>query len=249
MEQNAEIDPSLATATGGEIPEFDADIANQFGGNMSSLNFLGVELFDAHSLAHLLIRFVFNLLVAWIIVQFFYYRKSQRRDYYLTFLLFSSTMFLLIFLMENVSLQIGFTLGLFAIFGMIRYRTETVPVREMTYLFLIIGLSVINGLALNITYTDLLVTNALLILLVWILENKSVLKHRSSKIVTYERVELIVPERRKELIADLEKRLGLKVDRVEVGDVNFLRDTAMVKVFYTLEKGETNSIDGVRKPN
>lgn len=242
FDPSMEYDPSIGGAS--DLPDFDPSIADQFGtGAPVTLDFLGVELFNAESLLHLLIRFGLNLLIAWIIVQLFYYRKSQRRDYYVTFMLFSSTMFLLIFLMENVKLQIGFTLGLFAIFGMIRYRTETVPIREMTYLFLIIGLSVINGLSLNITYTNLLVTNGLLILLVWVLENQNILKHRSTKLVVYEKIELIAPERRRELIADLEKRTGLKIDKVEVGDVNFLRDTANLKVFYTLDKGEVNTID------
>lgn len=245
FDPSQEFDPGIDAT--GTLPDFDPEIAGQFGsGGPVTLDFLGVELFNAESLLHLLIRFSLNVLIAWIIVQFFYYKKSRRRDYYLTFMLFSSTMFLLIFLMENVKLQIGFTLGLFAIFGMIRYRTETVPIREMTYLFLIIGLSVINGLSLNITYTDLLVTNLLLILITWVLESQKVLKHRSSKIIVYEKIDLIAPERRDELIADLEKRTGLKIDRVEVGDINFLRDTANLKVYYTLEKGETNTIDSTR---
>ncbi len=245
LDPSLEVDPTIEST----MPDFDPAIAEQFGnpGGPVSLDFLGVELFNAESLLHLVIRFGLNMLIAWIIVQFFYYRKSQRRDYYVTFMVFSATMFLLIFLMENVKLQIGFTLGLFAIFGMIRYRTETVPIREMTYLFVIIGMSVINGLSLNITYTDLVVTNLLLILLLWILESRKILKHRSTKIVVYEKIDLIVPERRTELIADLEKRTGLAIDKVEVGDINFLRDTANIKVYYTLAKGEDNTIDSISK--
>ena len=136
------------------MPEFDPQIAAEFGNGMSASTFLGVPVFETASFSNLLIRFAFNLIVAFVTVHYLYYRHKGRKDYYFTFLLFSATMFLLIFLMENVKLQIGFTLGLFAIFGMIRYRTETVPVREMTYLFIIIGLSVINGLALNISIAD-----------------------------------------------------------------------------------------------
>src|SRR5574344_498350 len=193
-----------------QYPEFDPSIADEFGyadaGN--TLAIFGVPLYDSQSLVNLLIRFFFNLLICWILVHFCYYKKSNRRDYYVTFMLFSSTMFLLIFLMENVKLQIGFTLGLFAIFGMIRYRTETVPVREMTYLFVIIGISVINGLAMTVSYAELVLTNFLLIALTWVLENQKILKHASTKLVLYEKIELIVPERRAELMADLEKRTG-----------------------------------------
>lgn len=230
-------------------PEFDPSIAAEFGEGASVATFLGTPLFQADSLLNLLIRFAFNLLVSWIIVQFFYYKKSRRRDYYVTFMLFSAVMFLLIFLMENVKLGIGLTLGLFAIFGVIRYRTETVPIREMTYLFVIIGTSVINGLALNIPYTDLVVGNVLLLLLMGLLENQSLLKHQTSKLVLYDKIELITPERQGEMIADLEQRLGFKIDKVEVGHVDFLRDVAFVKVYYHLGKGETNTINHITKVN
>ena len=151
--------------------------------------------------------------------------------------------------MENVKLQIGFTLGLFAIFGMIRYRTETVPIREMTYLFVIIGVSVINGLAMTVSYAELVLTNFLLIALTWVLENQKILKHTSTKLVLYEKIELIVPERRAELMADLEKRTGLQIEKIEIGHIDFLRDVAYIKLYYILGKGEHNSIDEVTKPN
>lgn len=230
------------------FPEWDPTIAEEFGYDITQqTSFLGVPLFESQSLLHLLLRFAVNLLVSWIIVQFFYYKKSRRRDYYFTFLLFSAAMFLLIFLMENVKLQIGFTLGLFAIFGMIRYRTETVPIREMTYLFVIIAMSVINGLSLNISYAELGLANALIIGLIWVTETERVLKHTSAKLVLYDRIELIVPERRAELTADLEKRLGFKIDKLEVGHVDFLRDAAFIKVYYTAEKNEHNTIDTLTK--
>jgi hypothetical protein len=156
-------------------------------------------------------------------------------------------MFLLIFLMENVNIQIGMTLGLFAIFGVIRYRTETVPVREMTYLFVIIASAVINGLALNISYVELIVANALIIAIIMFLEGRMLLKHTSTKLVLYEKIALIVPERRAELIADLEQRLGLKIEKVEIGHVDFLRDVAFIKVYYSLGEGELNTIDQLTK--
>ena len=230
--------------------EFDPSIAEEFGYEISSqISFLGVPLCDTQSLLHLLMRFAFNLLISWLIVRVCYYRKSQRKDYVLTYMLFSSAMFLLIFLMENVNLQIGLTLGLFAIFGVIRYRTETVPVREMTYLFVIIATSVINGLALNISYVELIVANALIFFLIWAMESRVLLRHTSAKLVIYEKIQLITPERREEMIADLEQRLGHKVEKVEVGHVDFLRDVAFVKVYYELPDGEINTVDHISKPN
>ena len=230
--------------------EFDPSIAEEFGYEIANqISFLGVPLCDTQSLIHLLMRFAFNLLVSWLIVRYCYYRKSQRKDYALTFMLFSSAMFLLIFLMENVNIQIGMTLGLFAIFGVIRYRTETVPIREMTYLFIFITVAVINGLALNISYVELIVANILLILLILMVEGRSLLRHTSAKLVIYEKINLITPDKREEMIADLEERLGHKVLKVEVGHVDFLRDVAFVKVYYELAPGETNSVENVTKPN
>jgi hypothetical protein len=231
-----------------DLTTFDPSIAAEFG-ETSTIDFLGVALFDATSLLHLLMRFVFNMLVCWVLVQFFYYKKSKRRDYYVTFIMFSTTMFLLIFLMKNVDLHIGLTLGLFAIFGMMRYRTETVPIREMTYLFVITGISVINGLSMTVSYAELVTTNLLFIVFAYIIENQKVLKHTSSKLVLYEKIELIVPEKREELKADLEKRTGLKIDKLEVGHIDFLRDVAFVKIYYVLGPGESNSIDAIGKIN
>lgn len=216
------------------------------------------------SLTELAIRFFLNLLVCWIIVQFFYYRKSRRRDYYFTFMVFSSAMLMLLYMMGNVEVGVGLTLGLFAIFGVIRYRTETVPIREMTYLFVIIALAAMNGLApiyklvgaggsgahyeLALGATGVaVVANLLVIGLIWILESERLLRHTSAKLVLYDRIELIVPERRAELIADLEKRIGVKVDNVEIGHVDFLRDAAFIKVYYTLGKGQAATIDSLTK--
>lgn len=232
-----------------EAMEFDPAIAAEFQVPMQTLKtFLGVPLFDGSSILNILVRFVLNFAVAWILVHFLYYKKSKRMDYYVTFMLFSSTMFLLLCMLDNVKLQIGFALGLFAIFGMIRYRTETVPIREMTYLFVLIGLSVINGLAMSVSWSDLLLVNILLLGVAAFFENWRGLSHRSQKIVLYEKIENIVPERQAELKADLEKRLGRPIESFEVGHVDFLRDVAYIKVYYMLRKGETNTIDSQVKP-
>ena len=141
----------------------DPSIAQEFADYATVPTFLGSPIFEADSVLNLIIRFLFNLFVGFVLVRLAYYPKARRKDWYVTFMLFSSTMFLLIFLMENVKLQIGFTLGLFAIFGMIRYRTEAVPIREMTYLFVVIGMSVINGLAMTVSIVELVLTNLFLV--------------------------------------------------------------------------------------
>ena len=230
------------------LPDFDPSIAEEFGYAVTSgSTFLGVPVLEAQSLMQLLLRFFFNLLVSWITVHFFYFKKGGRKEYYLTFMIFASAMFLLIFLMESVKLQIGLTLGLFAIFGVIRYRTETVPVREMTYLFVIITVAVINGLALNISYMELLVANILLIGLIALLEFIPSKHRKASRVVLYDRIENIKPENRKALIEDLETRLGHKITSVEVGHVDFLKDAAYIKVNYELSDGEESTIGHITK--
>ncbi len=217
----------------------------------------------AQKIGELGIRFAINLLVCWLLVHFFYYKKSKRRDYYFTFIVFSSAMLTLLYIMGNVEVGVGLTLGLFAIFGVIRYRTETVPIREMTYLFIIIALAAVNGLAPLYHVVDIstaphyilswgnvgvmALVNGLMLLLVWVLESESLVKHVTTKLVQYDRIDLIVPEKREELVEDLEKRLGVKVENVEIGHVDFLKDSAMIKVYYRLGKGESNSVNTVTR--
>ncbi len=215
--------------------------------NDSPLDFLGIPFFNKTRFIQLLLRFSFNLFVCWIIVHCFYYRKSKRRDYYITLILFNTTMFLLICMMQNMDMQIGLTLGLFAIFGMIRYRTETVPVREMTYLFVITGMAVINGFAMAVSYSELLLSNVLFIVVIVLFENVRFRHNKAKKLILYERIELIVPERKAELIADLETRTGLKIEDVEIGHIDFLRDVAFINITYELCKGETGSINNITK--
>ena len=234
-----------------DFPEFDPSIAEEFGYTVSNgTSFLGVPLLEATNLYNLLLRFTFNLFVSWIITYLIYKKKRGSNEYCVTFMAFASAMFLLIFLMDSVKLQIGLTLGLFAIFGVIRYRTETVPVREMTYLFIIITVAVINGLALNISYAELVIANLLIIGLLTVMEfviGRNKKSRLSTKIVLYDRIENIVPERRADLVADLEKRLGVSVERLEIGHVDFLKDSAWIKVSYRLPIDEINSIDTIVK--
>ena len=200
---------------------------------------------DWYGLSELLIRFLLNTAVIGLIVRVFYYPKSKRRDYFVTFTLISISVFLLIFLMGGVKLKVGFALGLFAIFGIIRYRTESVPIREMTYLFLIIAISAINGLATSISYLELLATNLLFIVSIWALESNRWVKHVASKLVLYDNINLITPDKESELVEDLKKRTGLDIIRVEVGAIDFSKDTAMVKVYYEPLSNEINSVDHV----
>jgi len=211
------------------------------------MDFLGVPFFDPQSFWTTLIRFVFNFLVCWIIIHFFYYKKAQRKDYYFTFLMFATVIFLIISLMENMKMNIAYALGLFAIFGMIRYRTETIKIREMTYLFVVMGLSIVNGMALSTSYLELILINLLIIAIIWVLDGTKILKHTGMKIVLYDRIENIKHGREAELKSDLEERTGLTIKKVEVGHIDYLRDVAYVKVYYEPIDGEVNTIDTITK--
>ena len=189
------------------------------------------------------VRLLINVLATWLIIDRLYYQKSKRRDFYFTFMLISVAIFFIVFFMIFVledmkgKTSMGVGIGLFGIFSIMRYRTDTMPVREMTYLFVIIALSLVNAVSVNLPYFEVIVTNLVIILAVWLCEMH--LKTNPTKLIQYDRIELITPDRHEELIADLEKRLGLKVVKVDIGSVDFLRDMAMIRVTY---EGEPSTV-------
>ncbi len=211
------------------------------------IKFFGIRFIDSEDFLELVIRFVFNFIIAVVIVRYLYYPSTRQKDYLFSYLMISTVVFLLCFLLENVKLQLGFALGLFAIFGIIRYRTRQIPVKEMTYLFIIIGLSVINALAnKKVSYAELVFTNLAIIVVLWGLEKVWLIRHESEKRITYEKIELIKPENRKLLIEDLKKRTGLNISRVKIERVNFLRDTARLQIYY-FENDKKTKLDEKEK--
>lgn len=148
------------------------------------------------------------------------------------------------YLLANVQLQLGFALGLFAVFGIIRYRTDSIPIKEMTYLFIVIGLSVINALSgTSVLIINLLFTNIVIIAITFGLERVWLLKHQNSKIIVYEKLELIQPENREQLLADLKTRTGITITHLEIGRIDFRRNIARIKIYY-LETGENTDFSG-----
>ncbi|MCQ2083311.1 MAG: DUF4956 domain-containing protein [Bacteroidaceae bacterium] len=194
------------------------------------------------------IRMAISIITVGIIVHVFYYPKAKRRDYYFTFTIIGVSIFLLIYLLGGVKLKIGFALGLFAIFGIIKYRTEQVPIREMTYMFVIIAVASINGLATAISYFELICTNIIFIVALGVCENTRWMKHVPSKLVKYDNIKLIAHGMEDELKADLEKRLGLNIIRIEIGNVDFLKDSAIIKIYYEPIMDEFGTIDNINKP-
>ena len=176
-----------------------------------------------------------NLASAVVLVLFIYHQASQRREFVFTFLTVSAAVFTLCQMLVGVELDLAFALGLFAIFGIIRYRTDAIPIREMTYLFIVIALAVLNALAPGtVAWAAIVSANAAMWLLTWILERVWKIRHMATKIVVYDRVDLIHAGRRAELLADLEERTGVNIDRIEIGKVDLLRDTAVIKVHFDL---------------
>ena len=200
----------------------------------------------------MLIRLFVCIVVNLVIVDRLYYKKSRRRDFYFTFMLISLAIFFLIFFMIFVledmkaKTSIGIGIGLFGIFSIMRYRTDAMPVREMTYLFVIISLSVVNAIAASVSMAELLVTNIIVVAAIWLCEHR--LKLEPSKLVQYDRLELIKPDRSEDLKADLEMRLGLKVRKVEVGAIDMLRDMAVLRVYYDANT-VSNTVDEKMKLN
>ncbi len=197
------------------------------------VEFLGTPIFDAEDFWKLITKTVFNLVVITAIIRYIYYPVTKNKDYLFTYFLISLTVFLLCVLLDSVKLQLGFALGLFAIFGIIRYRTDPIPIKEMTYLFLVIGVSVVNALAnKKISHAELIFANLMIVFVTFGMERIWLLKGESRKNIIYEKIELIVPERREELLADLKERTGIDIIRVEVRRIDFLKDTANLRIFY-----------------
>lgn len=197
------------------------------------------ELLNLHVtpvFAEMMIRFFICLGFSWLIIDRLYYRKSHRRDYYFTFLLTSIAIFFLVFFMifgldelgGKTSMGIG--IGLFGIFSIMRYRTDTMPVREMTYMFVIVSMAVVNAIATSVTLVEILLTDLILFLAIWLCEK--MLKMEHTRLVQYDRIELIKPERREELLADLRERLGVDVYKVHIGAIDMLRDMAIIRIYY-----------------
>jgi hypothetical protein len=173
----------------------------------------------------------FNLVVALLIVRFIYYPVTQNKNYVFTFLAFSTIIYFVLGLFTSTDLSVGVGFGLFAIFSVLRYRTDEMPIREMTYLFIIIALPVMNSIS-NGNWVKLLVANGVIVVLLYVLEREWGFHFEASKKITYEKSDLVIPAHRDELLADLRQRTGLPIKRVEIGRLDFLHDTAEIKIYY-----------------
>ena len=181
-----------------------------------------------------------NLAVALIIVRFIYYPVTQNKNYVFTFLAFSTIIYFVLGLFTSTDLSVGVGFGLFAIFSVLRYRTDEMPIREMTYLFIIIALPVVNSIFMSDgDLAKLLVTNGVIVALLYVLEKEWGFHFEASQKITYEKVELITPDRREDLLTDLRQRTGLPIKRVDIGRLDFLHDSAEIRVYYEQQPSKT----------
>ena len=163
-----------------------------------------------------------------------YLPNNQKREYIFTFMMFNIVIFNITFLMNDVQMSMGAAFGLFAIFGMLRYRTEDISIKDMTYLFLSIAL----GMMSSVTKGDWepAIVSAIILLVTFILDSKYVLNKEMYKNILYENIEMIKPENHVALMEDLKKRTGLNIHRIAVGKVDFLRDMATIRIYYYEKK-------------
>lgn len=186
-----------------------------------------------NSLPDSLLGFIANLAIAIMIVRFIYAKHKPDRNYVFAFFTLNTIVFFVMRLMSSFEIGLGAGFGLFAIFSILRYRTNTIPIREMTYMFVLIALPVVNSILLsNSYYVEFAVTNLALIVVLYVLEQGWGFHYWTRRTVIYERIELIHPENWTQLIDDLRIRTGLPVTHIEIGRLNFLRDTAEINVYY-----------------
>lgn len=203
-----------------------------FGANEKGVTFLDVNVFDV-DIYKLIFRFILNMTVLTAVIRYIYYAKTPRRNYVFTFYMISIISFVIVFALKKMNIDTGMGLGLFAIFGIIRYRTNPLRVREMTYLFIAIGLSVANGLAgKQVSYVELIFINVIVAAIVYIMDIKFFVNLENSKTIIYEKIENIKPQNAQALKDDLEDRTGLHINRISIGKVDFLKDVAEIKIFY-----------------
>jgi uncharacterized membrane protein len=208
---------------------------------MDLLNIILAKPLELQAFSLLAIRFVFNLAATTIVV-FLYARISQRSEFYFSYFAISIAVFVLVYLLENVKIELGFALGLFAIFGIIRYRTDTIPPKEMTYLFVIIAVSVINALSEDyVGYFGLALVNFLLIGTLGALEKVLLMRQEDSLQVVYEIIENLHKDKEEELVKDLENRTGIIIKRYQINKIDFLRDIARITIYFDVNNSKKNT--------
>ena len=196
----------------------------------------GIDFFDLEDFSKLLFKFGINFIFLIIIVRLVYYRVKDDKDYVFTYIMFNILTFFICFLLRKVPMEMGFALGLFAVFGILRYRTEAIPIRQMTYLFIVIGISMINALSnKSVSIFEVLFTNGLITLITYLIDRLWFQSIEENKSIIYEKIDLIKPEKKEDMIQDLRVRTGLPIHEVKVDKIDFLKDVANITIYYNRE--------------
>ena len=196
------------------------------------MEIFGIPFFD-NDFYKMLIKLIINVIFLTGIIRFIYYKYSKKKEYLFTFYLIGTVVFFLCFTLKKYELDLGMALGLFAIFGILRYRTTPIDVKEMTYLFVVIGISVMNALSnKKMSYVEILSANSIILLVVYFFERFYNQNMVLKKDIIYETIENIHPLNHDKLKEDIQQRLGIQIVKFEIGDINFLRDTAEITVYY-----------------
>ena len=197
------------------------------------MNFLNTPIFDSNGLLDLTLKSLLNLIVVIVLIRLIYFNNTKQKDYIFTLFVFNLITFLICYLLQKVNLELGFALGLFAVFGILRYRTETLPIKEMTYLFIIIGIAMINSLSNeNISWSELLFANFAIVFLTFGIEFLWFKNQSKTKIIQFEKTENIQPKNQLLLIEELKSRTGLNIIKLEIISIDFLKDSTEIKIFY-----------------
>ncbi|GDX48485.1 MAG: DUF4956 domain-containing protein [Bacteroidota bacterium] len=199
------------------------------------------KIFDSADFFDLVLRFSVNFLVTFIIVRLIYYPLHKNKDYLFTYFIFNSIIFLILYVMNNVKMEFGVSFGLFAVFSILRYRTEDIPIKEMVYLFIIIAVALVNAMSTKkVSVAEIAFANIMILVMIYTLENIWLMRHESTRTIVYEKIDLIKPENYSLLLQDLRERTGLNVHRAEIKNTDFQTDTARITIFYYLEKVNEN---------
>ncbi len=200
---------------------------------------IGWSWFNYTNFVYLFLKFLLDLVVIFVVIKLIYYRIRKNRSYLFTFTILNVIIFLLCSFLNHLTLSIGFSFGIFAIFSILRYRTISIPIKEMTYLFISITIAIINALSnQNVSIAELLFANFSIIFITFILE-KTWMKNEVVKMIVYEKIELVKAHNKSALLDDLKERTGLNIHRLEIGKIDFLRDIAEIKVYYYSESADS----------
>jgi len=202
-----------------------------------------MTLLDTHGLLQLFSKLAIDLVSLFTVVGLIYFPRMKDKDYVFTFFVFNLLIFLVCYFMNSLQLTMGIGFGLFALFGILRYRTILVPIKEMTYLFTVIVLAIINSLGTKeIAMAEIIAGNLIIVSLIFFLEKMWLRTQQGYKVITYEKINLITPENRLALLNDLRLRTGLDITHLEIESINFMNDTCLVKIYYNIHEQE-----GVRR--